>query len=1435
MLFPASKFGDMVIGVDAHAVLGPPPASVPIPFTPHPNIGTFFLWWSPKFPSMNVFVNGVPALTVGAKSISFHFPTPPGVWWPKLPCPASFFLSHYTTVALSTMFSLALNTVGAMTGTAVPTSRTPASQMNPPPPNPDMWGALSQQISSYSWGTIIRTLLPPVILPIAEADINMGSPTVTVNGGPMAAVAPLFAGSCSDLPIVPNANVLGFSNVMVGISLKEILMQLAWNAVHGAAALGASRIGRRVAGRITGEPIDVVSGANICDPIDFDLPGPPALRWTRHYCSIIIEEGPLGWGWTHDYQRTLDFKEEFILFTDEEGRSHLFPALSREEPEFEIATEGLRLRRITSECYEMTRRDEPTMVFGFIGFAPRAHLIALRHEGRDLIRFGYDPSQRLVEIENTNGLKLVLTYSSNTTSKRIESIHSVTGPAGNGLHFLAGYEYDHRGDLVTVIDAHGNRATYTYNENHHMTQKTDRRGYSFHYTYNEAGQCIKSWGDDGLYSVELSYFPGAGLTQVIEPSRGIFLYKYNENFLVTGIVDPYGNTTVFQYDKNGNLVTEIDPYGKPTTHAYDEKSRPVERTDSLGGITTWKYDAPGAVCLQRTPDGKADRLPADGLGNELPAKDTPWEKTQTPVYEFDVWGRCIATTIGWRRTSYFYDNLNNLVRVNHPDGTSEANTFDSEGNILTYTDRMGHTWCYTYDSWNKLVQEIDPEGNRTHYGYNRWDQLIRVEDPNGNVTEYERDLNNRLVAVSRNGRLQEQYVLNKAGRLIQRLGADGEKLLTIKRGAGHAIQEKCFSSGQHIRLKHDTAGRMVQAVGTDFSQRRDFDADGNLILEEIDGWTLEQSFGENGLCSESTIGVQWRIVRQHDPQQNCVTISDPLGQTYELTYKDRMVSRRKTSWALEERIRTKDGRIIEQVTSDPCHRLDQTVRYAYDANGALISRREGEEKEYRFFYDQANRLAAFCCPDGRAWRYKYDRAGNLIRLPGHEPLSIGEGNQLQGWHGVREQYDARGNLIQRRQADHVLCLAYNSHELLEQVTLHNGKIVRYRYDALRRRISKSIDDRQTDFLWEGDRLVAERQADQWLRIYIYALPTDLVPLAMVDYCNHHGKWQGRSYCIHTNHLHTPVAVTDEQCRYAWAAELTPYGAVREYGAQRIEFNLRLPGHYFDKETGFHYNRHRYYDPGIGRYLQQDPIGLAGGINTYAYTTNPLSEFDFLGLSNGNGCGGNRNRQDSEDGDAENNQQGTANPRPRRTLSPQEQAGYPPRCAESDAAAQTVIDAINATGRRARDRRVMVTAVVHDDGTVAVGISGRNSQALIDDVRGRLPDNYVVNDATQGPLPSARDPNNPDRIYPGGQNCSEPRAWNASRDHNNGRIANGQPPSSPESQTNQWNPVPTDALPQGKRPTGVTSNPPDSDYYDPCPNCEQNSQQIRGVAMQRTGG
>ena len=101
---------------------------------------------------------------------------------------------------------------------------------------------------------------------------------------------------------------------------------------------------------------------------------------------------------------------------------------------------------------------------------------------------------------------------------------------------------------------------------------------------------------------------------------------------------------------------------------------------------------------------------------------------------------------------------------------------------------------------------------------------------------------------------------------------------------------------------------------------------------------------------------------------------------------------------------------------------------------------------------------------------------------------------------------------------------------------------------------------------------------------------------------------------HCDHLGTPIALTDEQQNIVWAARLDPWGNIeQEFNPHDIEQSIRLPGQHHDKETGLYYNRHRYYDPRIGSYVNQDPIGLNGGVNLFVYPLNPKQSIDPFGL------------------------------------------------------------------------------------------------------------------------------------------------------------------------------------------------------------------------------
>ncbi|VAW86810.1 Rhs-family protein [hydrothermal vent metagenome] len=104
------------------------------------------------------------------------------------------------------------------------------------------------------------------------------------------------------------------------------------------------------------------------------------------------------------------------------------------------------------------------------------------------------------------------------------------------------------------------------------------------------------------------------------------------------------------------------------------------------------------------------------------------------------------------------------------------------------------------------------------------------------------------------------------------------------------------------------------------------------------------------------------------------------------------------------------------------------------------------------------------------------------------------------------------------------------------------------------------------------------------------------------------------YHYHLDHLGTPRELTDAQGKIVWRVKYKTYGNVALKEVEGIENNLRFQGQYFDEETGLHYNRHRYYNPDTGQFINQDPIGLFGGINNYQYVDNPTGWIDPFGLT-----------------------------------------------------------------------------------------------------------------------------------------------------------------------------------------------------------------------------
>ena len=250
------------------------------------------------------------------------------------------------------------------------------------------------------------------------------------------------------------------------------------------------------------------------------------------------------------------------------------------------------------------------------------------------------------------------------------------------------------------------------------------------------------------------------------------------------------------------------------------------------------------------------------------------------------------------------------------------------------------------------------------------------------------------------------------------------------------------------------------------------------------------------------------------------------------------------------------------------------------------------------------------------YTYTRDKAGQVLavtNLPSPTTADItetaaieGDSNRITGLTGATAKsysYDATGNII----IDGTLAYTWDALNRLVKVEQAGAVVATYGYDSQNRRIRKSVGDRTIHYHYDTNNLlIAETLADGTpLRDYFYLGGE---PLALLEYKTNPG-----TYYFLNDHLGTPQQLVKPDGTVVWKAAYLPYG-VAQMQLGTITNNLRFPGQYFDSETGLHYNWHRFYDPGTGRYISADPIGLAGGMNLYAYVQNdPVNWVDPWGL------------------------------------------------------------------------------------------------------------------------------------------------------------------------------------------------------------------------------
>ncbi|MEM8586187.1 MAG: DUF6531 domain-containing protein, partial [Bacteroidota bacterium] len=703
----ASKMFDMVMGVDIH-IIQPPGPVPPVPI-PHPFIGMVLdpMEFLP-FIGASVYVNGIPRTQAGSevKAVPPHIPIG-GTFIKPIGNEGEIFMGSATVLAEDEPLSRM----------AMPVLSCSCIGM-PPPPRPT---------KKPEAGMMLPT---SILMAIPGGGLVMvgGPPTVSL----MAVGMKVGMGALKMLKGTKKWKKMSDSIHEFAEKKFKNKSQNFRNKMHSAICA------------VTGHPVDIATGKVFTDATDFELPGPIPMSWERKWLSVSDYEGPLGFGWHHTYdlsvQRTSQYGNVELRLAD--GRNLYFPWLAKDEvfynrqEKLTITSTGKHLvvedASHLRQVYEIEKIDHL-----------RPHRVRrIENSVGDAIVFDYNRREHLTGITDSAGRKLVV---ETDELGRILAILAPYPRAGQGDRTfpLVRYRYDGAGDLVRMIDPLDAEFSYRY-QNHLLVQETDRNGLSFYFEYDGRdvdAWCLRTWGDEDIYDHKLIYDREKKQT-IVENSLGHrTLYLWNDDGLVWKTVDPLGHETLTRWGAYGNMLMEVD---------------------ELQRVTRYEYDDNGNRTLIVYPDGS--KLEMSYLNHQLIAATD--QNGGSWAWMYDDKHRLIQRTdcLGASTRYAYEDGL--LKGIIDPVGGETTLAFDEQKSLVSLTTPDGASSNWQYDRLGRMIVSTDPRGNEQKRALNLLGNIIRVKEPDGNKRELTYDGEENILRAK-----DEQYDVRFEYKGVNRLGA----------------------------------------------------------------------------------------------------------------------------------------------------------------------------------------------------------------------------------------------------------------------------------------------------------------------------------------------------------------------------------------------------------------------------------------------------------------------------------------------------------------------------------------------------------------------------------------------------------------------------------------------------------------------------------------
>ena len=576
---------------------------------------------------------------------------------------------------------------------------------------------------------------------------------------------------------------------------------------------------------------------------------------------------------------------------------------------------------------------------------------------------------------------------------------------------VATYAYD-GDDLVTVTDTAGKSWSMSYDLEHNMTAFADPLGNMQTYAYDTEDRLY--YHQDAVGAEEFFHYDISGRQSVITDRRGgDRLVKFDAHGRATQEVDPAGNLVLATFDADHNRTGVVDSRGAATTYEHDANGNVTREVAPDGGVTTRTFDALSRPLVTTEPSGLVTVSTYDSSGNLLTRSQTVNGTTSVTTHTYGANGEMLTSV--------------------DPNGGTTSMTWSANGTLATRTDAAGNTTTMTSDVLGRVIAVKDAKGNESKLDYDGKDRIVTLTDAHGAGTTFGYDAAGRRTSFT-NARGTTTYQYDAEGRVTAEVDPLGNRS-TIQYNAAGDVIARTDARGNTVRYEYDLVGRtttMVDAAGGVWTYGY-CGAVGGSSCSTCGGG------GGGGTYCQLTDPNGRTIAQDFDRMGRVTTVTDSLGHVARTQYD---AAGRKTA---------------------ETDAAGNVTRYTYDQAGRVTSVTEATGAVTRFTYDASGNKLTQQDANGNTWSYKYDLLNRMVEEA--DPLG----------RKVTYTYDALGNVSSKKDAKgQVTTYAYSARRLTS-VTLADGTVESFGYDAQGRQTSMSSPSASISQSYDAlNRVVATR-------------------------------------------------------------------------------------------------------------------------------------------------------------------------------------------------------------------------------------------------------------------------------------------------------------------------------------------------------------------------